>query len=777
MQREAPLAHRREISSSTLKRSLFIDAWHERLKVEPDGSVSYLHSTAFGKVIFGKGLVEAFKIQVGVIIPLRQRERRIRLSPGVIGFSSGPQESVQVTQTVRLCGRGSNGYLRFVSYTNRSEAGLRLRILTLHDPTTLNFRLESDPPSDIGVNAFNRGDHIVMDDVGDTTGVRIIGFAPRPTAIYLTRSKQKAIDYFASGEVPGDTAGMSGAILILSQHDLELPPGGSFEVTVASLYHGSSLESALSEFKTGVANSGEVPGANRGPAFRCSSAPVNFAYAWARESLDSIEREPRSLDRIAAGYGLGVLRPDLFEGDFGASKASQRRDGLLPHSASDRGGPMETSLFVINSCSYLGLKGDRKLARKWYPTLRRAGNGLRTAASDGLIATPPGSPDGWRRRLGSGYPSGRVTEVNMVAARALSDLASLSGALNKTSESAGFRDASAKILEAADDHLRDIETGNLALNLDPKGRLHTEPTVDQAVALSYSGVGAKLGSSTVHRLQEKDFETGYGPRTISQTNALYYNPSYGEGQLGGCWTRGSLALAILAYASGHPAIGSALLENVSALVQSDCERMGGVPGEFPYWFDPEKRQIGSVGSDPVASSRFVEALLTGEAGLTTSPEGPSFKVPPGSRLRWFSLRGLKLGVEGALFAGRSLVRTLTVSSFGRSGEDDSIKLAKSESVEGPPSLECLLFWDASSLVLCVGNTSDSPSSGVLQVPTRGKPLASALFVDVEEFKQEAWSWEKLDRRRLLEKLEFRVDLGPNSWTVYRVAQISKPRDR
>src|ERR1017187_9607182 len=157
MQREAPLAHRREISSSTLKRSLFIDAWHERLKVEPDGSVSYLHSTAFGKVLFGKGLVEAFKIQVGVIIPLRQRERRIRLSPGVIGFSSGPQESVQVTQTVRLCGRGSNGYLRFVSYTNRSEAGLRLRILTLHDPTTLNFRLESDPPSDIGVNAFNRG--------------------------------------------------------------------------------------------------------------------------------------------------------------------------------------------------------------------------------------------------------------------------------------------------------------------------------------------------------------------------------------------------------------------------------------------------------------------------------------------------------------------------------------------------------------------------------------------------------------------------------------------
>ena len=195
-------------------------------------------------------------------------------------------------------------------------------------------------------------------------------------------------------------------------------------------------------------------------------------------------------------------------------------------------------------------------------------------------------------------------------------------------------------------------------------------------------------------------------------------------------------------------------------MHSDCEKMGGVPGEFPYWFDPEKRQVESVGSDPVASSRFVEALLAGEAGLTTSPGGPSFQVPAGSRLRWISLRGLRPGVEGALFAGRSLSRTLTVSVYDVTGDDSSIKLGRSEPLEGPASLESVLFWDPSSLVICVGNTSASPSSGVLQVPTRGKPLATALFVDVEEFNQETWLWEKLDRRRLLEKLEFRVDLGP-----------------
>jgi hypothetical protein len=776
MQQEAPLAYGREVSSSTLRRSLYLDSGDERLRVEPDGSVSYLHSTEFGKVLFGKGSAEAFKIQAGVVIQLRQRERRVRLSPGAIGFSSGPQEPVQTSQTLQPCGTDSKGYLRSATYTNRSESVLRLRVLTLHDPTALNFRLDTDPPSDIGVNAFNRGDHVVMDDVGDTTGVRVIGFTPRPTAIYLTRSKQKAIDFVASGEVPENTAGMSGAILILSQHDVEVPPGGSYGVTVASLYHRSSLESALSELRSGLA-SGEANGPGRSPTFRSSSPSVNFAYAWARASLGSIEREPISLERISAGFGLGLLRSDIFESDFAASKASQRRDGMLPHSTSERGGPMETSLFVINSCGYLGLKGDRRLARKWYPTLRKAGNALRKAATDGLIATPAGSPDGWRRRLGSGYPTGHVTEVNLIAARALSDLASLAGSLNKGAESAGFRDAGAKILETADERLRDIETGSVAVNLDPKGRLHLEATVDQAVALSYSMVGTKLGLSTVHRLQEKDFETGYGPRTVSQANALYYSPTYGEGQLGGCWTRGTLAVAILAYASGLPAVGSAMLEKVSALVHSDCEKMGGVPGEFPYWFDPEKRQMGSVGSDPVASSRFVEALLTGEAGLTISPEGPSYTVPAGSRLGWISLRGLRPGVEGALFAGRSPSRTLVVSSYGRTGGDGTIKLGRCESIEGPASLECTLFWDPSSLVLCVGNSSGAPSSGVLQVPTRGKPLATALFVDVEEFNQETWLWDKLDRRRLLEKLEFRVDLGPNAWTVYRVAEMSRPGER
>ena len=281
--------------------------------------------------------------------------------------------------------------------------------------------------------------------------------------------------------------------------------------------------------------------------------------------------------------------------------------------------------------------------------------------------------------------------------------------------------------------LRDVETGNLALNLDPRGRLHAEATVDQAVALSYLPFDMKLASSVVRRLLENDFETGHGPRTVSRSNNLYYSPDYGEGQLGGCWTRGTLAHALLCYASGQAALGSAQLEKVAALVSSECEKMGGVAGEFPYWFDPERRQMGSVGSDPVAASRFVEVLLAGEAGMKCSLDRASFRVPDESRLRWLLVRNLGLGGGGSLFVGRSQSRTFIVSSLEKAEVHGSTRLQGSDTLESTQPMKCVAFWDPASILVCLGNASDSPCVEILRVPVRGKPIATALFVDVDEF--------------------------------------------
>ena len=179
----------------------------------------------------------------------------------------------------------------------------------------------------------------------------------------------------------------------------------------------------------------------------------------------------------------------------------------------------------------------------------------------------------------------------------------------------------------------------------------------------------------------------------------------------------------------------------------------------------------------MSAARFVEALLTGEAGLTISAEGPTFRVARGSHLTWFSMRGFRIGGDGALFVGRTKSEALVVSSYEKVHVEGSVKLSRSETLEVSPSVECLVFWDQSSLLACAGNTSPFALSEVVRVPLRGKPLATSLFADLDEFNQETCQWERLDRRKLLDRLELRVDLGPGSWRVFRAVQDLAQPDR
>jgi hypothetical protein len=771
MQQEVPLADAREITASQLRRSLFLTLGHDRVRLEPDSSLSCIHSARYGKLVFGREAVEIFKVQAGVRISQKPKDLKVRVSPLSVEFRS--QEPLSVSHSVSLFSGSSDGYLRRVKVANRGESGVRLKLLTLHDPTSLNFRRERDPPGEVGVNAFNRGDHIVMDDVGDTTGVRIIGFSPLPTAVYMTKDRQRAIDLLGSGELPDSSAGMSGAILILTEQEFDLQPGASSEFRMAALYHPSSLEVALSEFTSFLAGSAREPRpVESEPVLRSSSPSLNFAFAWAGASMRCVEAESDRLDRISSGFGLRMLRPAFFERQFDLLKQSQRKDGFIQHSSSNRGAPLETALFLIHACGHLQIRSDKKLSKKWYPALRKAGVALRTATSKGLIATDPSSPDGWRRRLGSGYPTGQVGEVNLVAARSLSDLATLAYSIGKGSDSAGFKEASVRVIAAVNSALKDAESGSLALNLDPKGRLHKEVTADQAVALSYSPVDHNLVSSVIHRLLEKDFETGYGPRTIPSSNALYYNPTYGDGQLGGFWTRASLAHVMLAYSSGYPSIAGVQLEKISKLVHSECEAMGGVPGEFPYWIDPERRAVGSTGSDPVAASRYIEAVLSGELGISLTPQGIRLSPPDGSRMSWVFVHNLQLGTAGSVFIGRTSGQAFAASSFANVEVARSKRLQGCDRLETVPPLEGLVFWDQQSLLVCLANAGSLQWSGNVSVPIRGKPISRSLFADLEELEQESTSWRRIERKKLLDHMDLRAELKPGSWKAFRVVQIS-----
>jgi hypothetical protein len=770
MQQEVSVADAREFSASQLKRSVILAKGHNRLKVDPDGSISHLHSLRARRAVFGREDMVLFKVQAGILVSQRPRDVRIRLTPGRFELISS--EAHQLSHSTRLLGDGSAGYVRSVRIANKSDSPARLRMVVLHDPTSMSFRRERDPPGEIGVNAFNRGDHVVMDDVGDTTGVRVIGFFPRPSTVYMTKDRQRAIELLNSGELPDSVAGMSGAILLLTQWEFDLPQGGRTDLRITALYHPSSLETALSEL--GAVSTQPVverEDAGSGAVFRCSTPSINFSYGWARAALESIEGEEDSLERLSCGFGLRLTRPDWYEKRFEADRVTMRRNGLLPHSSSEGDGVLETSLFVANACGFLRAKGDKKLAKKWYPSLRKAGKGLEALAKEGLIKTGADRPHGWRRRLGSGYPTGTLSEVNLAAAKALVELAETAYMAGKGSDSGSFRESSVKIQTAVNTLLREAESGNLALNIDPQGRLHKELTADQMVSLSRNPVDHNLASSMVHRMLDPDFESGFGPRTVPSSNALYYSPTYGDGQLGGYWTRVALAHATLAYASGYPSIGAMQLEKVARLVYSDCERLGGVPGEFPYWVDPDKKVITSVGSDPVAASNFIQALLVGEAGLDLAKK-TRLNPPLASKVRWLILRDLDLGGKGSLFVGRSAKQVFGVSSYANLEWEGSKFLANCEQLEIQQPAEGLVFWDQSSVLVCLGNTSASDVNASVSASLKGKPVSRALYVDLEEYNQETSNWHKVERKRLLERLEFKTDLKAASWKCFRAVQIT-----
>jgi hypothetical protein len=794
MQRElSQFSHTRELSASQLRRSVYLFRRELKARVEPDGSSSWVYSATARKLLFGRETAEVFKIQSGVKIAVKSQDTGVRATSTSVSFVPRGQDKVQAAQSVRLVTGDCTGSVRWVRLTNRGDAVAKLRVLTLHDPTSLNYRRERDPPGEIGVNAFNRHDQVVMDDVGDTTGVRVIGFIPRPSIIYMTKDKNRAAELLALGELPESSLGMSGSVILLTQHDLDLPPGATTEVRSVSVYHPSSLESALNAAAPRPTDGDTEVAEARGAEFASSNASVNFAFDWAKAALFAIEGEGNLTERLWSGVALSMVRGDYFERLMESMKRNLRKDGTVRYSESapagehpERSGSVETSLYLLSVCAYLSARArDKKLVKKWYPHIKKVADGLAGMVSDGLVPSSPESPDGWRRRLGAGFPTGHTAEVNLLATRALKDASTIAYLAGMGSDSAKFRELSVRLLNALSEKLRDSESGVLALNVDNRGVVHKEITIDQAVGLSYCSPDQNLASSVVHRLLEKDFETGYGPRTVPGSNNLYYSPSYGEGQLGGYWTRAAMSHAVLAYLNGYPSIGSAQLEKIARLIHLDADRLGGMPGEIPYWIDPERRQIMGSGSDPVAASRLIEAVVFGEAGLLLGSQGARFKVPEASQLKWLFIHDLDLGRRGSIFVGRSPGRAFVASTFEQEALEDSSRTTghgvtttssrfpECEIVGGQTGLEGILFWDNNSSLLCLGNATSSAYSGVVSVTLRSKSFSTALFAQMDELQQETGLWSAVERVKLLNRFERRVELRPNSWKMLRLSRVAQ----
>ena len=754
------------LRSSVLRRPLNLQSQGCRIRLDPDSSVRSLYSLQEKRALFGFEQLTFYKVQAGIVVHAGKPDWGIRADPRSVQFTGKIFDGVEVAQRVEFHRGRFPGYIRRLGLKNGSQSPVKLRVLQLMDPTAAHFPASQDAWGSLGVNAFNRESHVAMDEVSDPPSARVVGASPPPSRFYMTTSPPRASQVVSGGELPDGTAGMSGQVIVISSNEVELPPGESKEIAFAAIYSPGKLEEALAEF--GRIQAGERQQAQRRPYLACSEREVTEAAAWAVPAVEGGAYSRDSLDRYEALRAMTLLAPSDAARALGEVKAAVRKDGSVPHALDPtKPGVLETSVLLKAASEHLLLAQDRKLTRAFYPLIKKLGGYLLSCSKEYAVVTDPSLPQGWRRHLGRGYPTGEIPEVSLAVAGALLAASYVGRSVAKSDDASKFRERAEMISDRLRKRLVD-ERGLLALCRDSSGRQRNDETIDMAVGSYRHPFMESAEQASAHRLLEKDFDTAYGPRCVPTTNQVCFNGSYGMGQLGGVWTRAALAHAIACYRAGLPGIGSLALGKVARLVSDDAVRLGGSPGDFPLWVDAESRAVHGDEGDPVAAARFVEALVEGELGMSAGSDGASFSPAQSSGLGWVLACDLWAGEPLSVFLGRGGGKPHLFVGGGKVGSKQG-KYGKSERLDIQVKGVFGVTFHSPGQVICLGNSLAASARFTVSFPPRGPDLAKHLSTPLEAYDPARGAWNRTGSVRVSPTMSFETSLEPNEWKVYRVS--------
>src|SRR5271157_552869 len=232
-----PVSRLQGLRSSMLRRPLSLSEGSSRILIDPDGSISAFDSLSEKRVLFGREQVHLYKVQAGVVVQAQRQELSIRVTPRSAQFAGRVFDSVEVLQSVGFFHGSSVGYFRRVKLRNGGANSVKVRMIDVADPTAAQF---SDSPfrwGSLGLNAFNRGSHVAMDEVSEPPSARVFGSQPQPSKFYMSTDRPRIQEFIKTGEFPDAVAGMSGQVIIVSQHDFELSPNETKEVIFGSIYN------------------------------------------------------------------------------------------------------------------------------------------------------------------------------------------------------------------------------------------------------------------------------------------------------------------------------------------------------------------------------------------------------------------------------------------------------------------------------------------------------------------------------------------------------------
>jgi hypothetical protein len=755
------------LRASVVRRPLVLWMRDYRILLDPEGSVRSFDSLSERRAVFGFEHLSIYKVQTGVVVQGQRPDWAMRVTPRQVQLAGMVFDAVEVAESVEFFQGASSGYLRRVKLKNAGTTQVTLRLIDVLDPTASQLSEGSTKWGALGVNAFNRGSHVAMDEISDLSSARVVGSLPSPKKLFMTTDRARIRDLISAGELGDPTAGMSGQVIILTLHELDLAPSETKEVTFISIYNPTKLEEALSDFGR-IQGDWKAPH-RQGVLFAASSPSLTDSASWAVAALESARHETNGLDRLESLRALSFVDREGALSVIESAKHVLRRDGSMPHSSDQtKPGFLESAVLLQSFSAHLLLARDKKLTRSLYPLMKKLASFLMASSKEYLLRTEPTLPQGWRRSLGRGHPAGEIPEISLAAAGGLAGAAQVARQFAKADDAGRFRERAEMLTEMVRKRLVD-ERGFLSLCLDPSGRLRGDETIDMAVAAYRQGFLASAEQAAVHRLLEKDFETPYGPRTVPNSNRLYFNSSYGQGQLGGFWTRAALAHALLCYRVGLAGIGSLSLEKVAKLAVEDSVRLGGSPGEFPYWVDVEGREAHGEDSDPVAAARLVEGLLEGELGLEFAAGAVSFSPPPSSSLKWVLASDVWAGEPVTVFVGRGGGRAHAFASGTRLEVKRGVKFAKAELLEMPVKGLHAVSLHGPGQAICLGNSTTVPARASVSFAPRAPELSKLLSTPLEEYDGTSGSWTKVSTLRVFPTMTFETSLGAGDWKAFRVS--------
>jgi hypothetical protein len=219
----------------------------------------------------------------------------------------------------------------------------------------------------------------------------------------------------------------------------------------------------------------------------------------------------------------------------------------------------------------------------------------------------------WRNIIPYYTLDGAVTEINAEAVYALEAAAMLCAVVGDHDHWEKYGAEAQRMREAMMDFLYNDDTGAFVLNYDQEGNYQDNFTADEIFPVLFNIADSQQRRAILARLQEADFITPVGIRTISTADAWYF-PSYGSGLLGGVWPDITLWCSVALARNGMTEEAVDLLKITYAAMEGGSPR-NTVPGEFAEWFDGGSLSNRGMYLSPWTSAKFLWAVAETVGGL------------------------------------------------------------------------------------------------------------------------------------------------------------------